>query len=171
MLMKHGSIEVVACFLGVVTVIQVSSAATTDYQYDALGRLTTVSQGTSQTTYVYDAAGNRSTKQVSSIVPTSIALASPTTAIEHQGSVTLEVNVGNSSATGTVQFYLGATWIGSSSVINGVADIEFMGLPVGPHAVTVAYSGGGSLTANSATVTIRVVNIDWLPSVLQILLQ
>jgi YD repeat-containing protein len=97
--MNHASIKAVAVLLGAATLVQTSSAATTAYQYDALGRLTTVSQGTAQTSYSYDAAGNRSAKQVSSIVPTSIASASGTTVVEKQGSVMLEFNIGNSTAT------------------------------------------------------------------------
>jgi YD repeat-containing protein len=165
--MKHGSISATIVLL-MVTLVQDARSGTTDYQYDALGRLTAVSQGASQTTYSYDAAGNRSAKQVSTIIPTSISLAQ-TTAIEYQGSVTLQFSVGNSSATGTVSFYLGATLIGSSSVVNGVAGIEISGLPVGANAITVVYSGGGTLTANSATVQFKVVNIGWLPAVLQVL--
>ncbi len=168
--MKHRSIKAIAILLGIMTVVQTAGAATTNYQYDALGRLTTVSQGTFQTTYVYDAAGNRSAKQVSSVVPTPISSVSPTTVIEHQGAVMLEFNVGNSSTTGTVNFYLGATLIATSSVTNGVAAIEVTGLPAGANTITVAYAGLGPLTANSVTVPFRVVNIDWLPAVLQLLL-
>jgi YD repeat-containing protein len=169
--MNHTSIKVVAFLLSAATLGPPSSAATTAYQYDALGRLTAVSQGTAQTNYSYDAAGNRSAKQVSSIVPTSIASATGTTIVEKQGNVMLDFNVGNSTATGTLSFYLGATLIGTANVVNGVAGIEISGLSAGAETITAAYSGGGSLTANSVTVAINVVNLNWLPGVLQQLLQ
>lgn len=145
-------------------------AATTAYQYDALGRLTTVDQGTAQTTYNYDLSGNRSSKQVAAITPTAITLSGQTTVVEKQGVVTLTFNVGSSTTSGTVNIYDNATLIGTASVINGVVTVEVTGLPVGSNEITVAYSGSGSVTANSATVNIKVVNLGWLPAVLKLLL-
>jgi YD repeat-containing protein len=40
-----------------------SSAGTTSYQYDALGRVRVVTEGSAIVPYYYDAAGNRTQKQ------------------------------------------------------------------------------------------------------------
>lgn len=157
-------------------VVQLSYSATTTYKYDELGRLQTVTQGTAATTYTLDPAGNRKTKQVSSVTPTPIAYqptgTSSGTVREHKGSVVLTATVGTSSTSGTVIFYDGATAIGTANVVNGVATLTVSGLVAGPHAITVAYSGdGGSTAPNSVTLQINILNIDWLPSVLQLLLQ
>jgi len=167
------AVTVIAALLSALTIVCPSRAATTDYQYDALGRLTTVSQGPAATTYIYDAAGNRTSKQVSSATPTAISLttASAGTIREHKGSAVLSASVGNSSTTGTVSFYDGATLLGSASLTNGVASITASGLSVGTHTITIAYAAGGSAPANSLTMQVKIVNLDWLPAVLQLLLQ
>lgn len=155
--------------VGVLSATQQLSAATTSYQYDALGRLSTVTQGSSKVTYIYDPAGNRTSKQIINITPTVISMGSSTAQV-HQGSVVLTVNVGSVSTTGTVNFYDGATFIGSAPVMNGVASVEFIGLPLGTHNITVSFAGDNSTPANSVTFPVNVVSIDWLPAVLQILL-
>lgn len=167
--MRRPGIQIIVALVGVVG-LGPAGAATTSYQYDALGRLTTVDQGSAQTMYNYDSAGNRSAKQVTSITPTAITLAGQTTLVEKQGVVTLTFNVGNSSASGNVSIYANATLIGTASVTGGVVTVAVTGLPVGPNTITLAYSGDGTLAANSATVTVNVVNLSWLPAVLQLLL-
>ena len=164
-----------AILLGMTAVGNLSYSATTTYQYDALGRLVTVTQGTAATTYTLDPAGNRATKQVSSVTPTPIAYqptgTSSGTVLEHKGSVVLTATAGTGSTTGTVTFYDGATVIGTVNVVNGVATLTVSGLLAGPHAITVAYSGdGGSTAPNSVTLQIKILNIDWLPAVMQLLL-
>lgn len=168
--MKAIAIRIAALFVSVVVGVD-AGAATTAYQYDALGRLTTVAQGAAQTTYNYDAAGNRLAKQATSITPTAITLSGNTTVVENQsGAVTLSFKVGNSTAAGTVSFYDIATLIGTATVTDGVATVQVTGLPLGTNTITVAYSGSGSLAANSATTTINVVDLSWLSAVLQMLL-
>jgi YD repeat-containing protein len=169
--MKH-LVIVIAALLGVATVVRPSGATTTDYQFDALGRLSTVTQGTTATTYTYDAAGNRATKQVNAVTPTAVSLTTSAGTIREQnGSVMLSASVGDSSTTGTVNFYDGATLIGTASLTNGVASITAGSLSPGTHTITVAYAGGGSSPANSLTMQVRLVNLNWLPAVLQLLLQ
>jgi YD repeat-containing protein len=155
--------------LSVMAVCQATSAATTTYQYDALGRISVVSDGASVIRYFYDAAGNRTQKQSQGGTATSISLAS-TTAIERRGSVVLTVTVGDASAIGTVSFYEGGAFLGSAPVIDGVATVELVGWTRGTHTIVVSYSGDVSNAANSVSVPIRVVNLDWLPAVLEILL-
>ncbi|MES1192616.1 MAG: Ig-like domain repeat protein [Steroidobacter sp.] len=157
--------------MGLLVATQQVSAATISYQYqyDELGRLITVTQGASVVRYTYDAADNRKSMQVTSVTPTVISMASPTAQV-HQGSVVLTVNVGDDSTTGTVSFYDGATFVGSASVVGGVASVEIVGLSVGAHNITVSYAGNGTDPSNSISFPVNVTSIDWLPAVLQILL-
>ena len=55
-------------------------------------------------------------------------------------------------------------------MIGNTATIEVIGLSLGLHTITATYSGDGSNPRNSLTLSIRAVNVDWLPAVLQILL-
>jgi hypothetical protein len=107
---------------------------------------------------------------VQASAPTVINLGSAT-AVQQQGSVVLTVTVGSGSATGTVEFYEGGVLIGSAQLLNGTASVEFIGLSLGSHSITVSYTGDGSYPANSVTFPVNVVNLDWLPAVLQILLE
>lgn len=150
------------------SVSQASIAGTTSYQYDALGRLSVLTEGSSVIHYFYDPAGNRTQKQSQVGATASITLPSSTVQ-EHQGSVVLKVNVAGVT-TGTVSFYEGGTFVGSTSVVNGVATVEIIGLARGAHTFTVSYSGDGSHAPNSVTFPIKIVNIDWLPAVLEILM-
>lgn len=70
-----------------------------------------------------------------------------------------------------MNFYDGATLIGTASLTNGVASITAGSLSPGTHTITVAYVGAGSSPANSLTMQVRLVNLNWLPAVLQLLLQ
>jgi YD repeat-containing protein len=145
-------------------------ATTTSYEYDVRGRLVKVTQGSAIVRYSYDAAGNRTRKEVQASAPTVINLGSAT-AVQQQGSVVLNVTVGSGSATGTVNFYEGGVFIGSAQLMNGTATVEFIGLSLGSHSITVSYSGDASHPSNSVTFPVNVVNLDWLPAVLQILLE
>lgn len=165
--MNNAIVKCALVFLSLLGLCQISGAATVTYQYDALGRLSVVSDSAYVITYVYDAAGNRTQKQ--SQITASLSLPSAT-AVEQHGSVVLKVTVAGSSPTGTVTFYEGTTFLGSAPVLNGVAAVELVGLSRGTHTITVSYSGDGSNAPNSVTFPIKVVNLDWLPAVLEILL-
>jgi hypothetical protein len=69
-----------------------------------------------------------------------------------------------------VSFYENGTLLGTAPVIDGVATVELVGWTRGTHNIVVSYSGDVTNAANSISVPIRVVNLDWLPSVLEILL-
>lgn len=146
-----------------------SGASTTTYQYDELGRVSSVSYAAATVRYVYDKADNRTQKQTLADPVTTISI-SGTTAVERGGSVVLNVSVGGSSTSGTVSFYDGSAFIGSAPVINGVATVEVVGLVRGSHAISASYSGDTNNNTNSVTFPIRVVNLDWLPAVLEILM-
>ena len=153
---------------GLLTVWQISQAGTTTYKYDALGRVSSVTDGGAYIRYIYDAAGNRKDKIAQGGVATTLSL-SPQ-AIERRGSVVLSVTVGGTAAIGSVSFYENGTLLGTAPVINGVATVELIGWTRGAHNIVVSYSGDVTNAANSISVPVRVVNLDWLPAVLEILL-
>jgi YD repeat-containing protein len=163
-------VTVTVALLGMLVGSMADAATTTSYEYDARGRLVKVTQGSAIVRYWYDGAGNRTRKEVQVSAPTVINLGSAT-AVQQQGSVVFTVTVGSGSATGTVNFYDGGVLMGSAQLINGTATIEFIGLPLGSHSITVSYMGDGSYPSNSVTFPVNVVNLDWLPAVLQILLE
>lgn len=157
-------------FLFSLVAVQVGSiAGSTSYQYDALGRLSNVTEGAASVHYTYDPAGNRTQKQTSGGAVTTLTLPS-STAVEHTGSIVLKVTVGGTAATGTVSFYEGSTFLGSTNILSGVATVELMGLTRGTHTITTSYSGDITNASNSVSFPIKVVNLDWLPGVLEILL-
>lgn len=158
--------------VGVVALLvfgSVALAGTTSYQYDALGRIAVVTEGSATVNYSYDAAGNRTQKQTQGGTATTITMPS-STAQEHRGSVVLNVTVGGTSPGGTVSFYEGTTFLGSAPITGGTATVELIGLSRGSHTITATYSGDVTNAANSVSFPIKVVNLDWLPAVLDILM-
>lgn len=158
----------ICAVLAMLLVCQAAAAGTTTYKYDPLGRLAVVTDGAAVIRYDYDAAGNRKQKLLQGGAAPALSL--PSTAIERRGSVVLTVNVGAASAIGTVSFYEDGTFLGSAPVIDGVATVELVGWSRGTHSIEVRYSGDVSNAANSLTIPIRVITLDWLPAVLDILL-
>jgi hypothetical protein len=65
-------------------------------------------------------------------------------------SVTLTATVTPASATGTVEFFDGATSLGTAPLAGGSASINTASLAVGPHSLTAVY-GGSALTAGSTS--------------------
>src|SRR5689334_10863831 len=113
---------VISAFLGVCAT---AFGGTTSYQYDALGRLSVVTEGAAVVRYYYDPAGNRTQKQTQGGAATTIAMPNANL-IEKQGSVVLSVNVGGSSPGGTVSFYEGGTFLGSTALTGGTAIVEII---------------------------------------------
>jgi hypothetical protein len=70
------------------------------------------------------------------------------------GSVTLTATVTPSAATGTVQFFSGATLLGSATIAGGKALLSTTALPAGSDSLTAVYSGD----ANDAVSTSPAVN-------------
>jgi YD repeat-containing protein len=94
--MKHAIMKFAVAILGATALCQLSHAGTTTYKYDALGRVSTVTDGGAVIRYVYDAAGNRKDKIAQGGVATTLSL--QPAAIERRGSVVLSVTVGGTSA-------------------------------------------------------------------------
>lgn len=166
--MRQTIVKLVVAILGVTVLCQLSHAGTTTYKYDALGRVASVTDGSAVIRYNYDAAGNRKDKIASGGVATTLSL--QPTAIERRGSVVLSVTVGGTEAIGSVSFYENGTLLGTAPVIGGVATVELIGWTRGAHSILVSYSGDVTNAANSISVPVKVVNLDWLPAVLDVIL-
>ena len=102
--------------------------------------------------------------------PTSVAAARSSIALNSTGIATLTVNVGGVGPGGTVTFSEGGVVLGVAYVINGQASIDVQGLALGSHAITASYSGDAEHSGNSVVLHIRVIDIGWLPAVLDLLL-
>ena len=146
-----------------------ANAGTTSYQYDALGRLSVVTEGAAVVRYYYDPAGNRTQKQTQGGAATTIAMPNANL-IEKQGSVVLKASVGGSSPGGTVSFYEGGTFLGSTTLTGGTAIVEIIGLTRGSHTITASYSGDVTNASSSVNFQIKIVNLDWLPAMIELLL-
>jgi YD repeat-containing protein len=167
--MNASKVQTSLAIVAVVMLCVDAGAGTTTYQYDALGRLALVTEGPATVRYSYDPAGSRIQKRTLGGAATTITMPS-STALEHGGSVVLKVNVGGTTAAGSVSFYESGSFIGSAIISNGVATVEIMGLARGSHTFTATYSGDVANAANSVTFPVKIVNLDWLPAVLEILM-
>jgi hypothetical protein len=91
---------------------------------------------------------------------TSTALVAAPTAVEVGSPVTLTATVTPAAATGSVEFFNGATSLGSSVLSGGVATLTTSVLPVGTDAITAVYgetSGFATSTSSPASVVVSPV--------------
>lgn len=149
------------------------AAQTARYTYDALGRLTKAeiqnsSGGGTTQIFSFDPAGNRSQYQV--LMQVALSMRSGVVNLTSAGA-NLTVNVSDPSATGTVTFTENGTFLGSTSVVGGQASLILQGFAKGPHTITASYSGDGTHAPQTTTFTVKVLNLGWLPAVLDLLLQ
>jgi sugar lactone lactonase YvrE len=94
---------------------------------------------------------------VTKTVTTTVLSASPSPSTAGQ-SVTLTAAVSPSAATGTVQFYNGATSLGTASVTNGQAQWTTAALPAGTNSLTASYSGDANNAASTSAAISQTVN-------------
>ncbi len=117
-----------------------------------------LADGTHTLTAVYggDTTYNGSTSAVITVVisaaltSTTTSLASSTTSTSAGMSVVLTATVSESAATGTVQFFDGATQLGASAVSAAVATFTTTTLAVGTHILTAVYVGDSSYTTSTS---------------------
>lgn len=90
--------------------------------------------------------------------------------VNNAGEATIAVNIGGTSPTGTVTFSEGGIVLGTAYVIDGQASISVLGMAFGAHTITVNYSGDAVNSGNVVTLQIKVVDLAWLPAVLDLIL-
>jgi hypothetical protein len=92
------------------------------------------------------------------LVASTVLLSSSANPATAGQSITFTANITPASATGTVQFFDGATLLGTSSVSSGSAQLATSALAKGSHSVSATYSGdsaNAAATSNTVTVVIR----------------
>jgi streptogramin lyase len=106
-------------------------------------------------------AGSTSTPALSQVVNpgnTTTDVASGENPSTFGDSVTFTATVSPSTATGTVNFFDGATNIGSGSVTSGQAQVSYSLLGGGDHNITAVYGGDGSNDGSTSSILDQVVN-------------
>jgi alpha-tubulin suppressor-like RCC1 family protein len=95
---------------------------------------------------------------------TTTTLASSSNPSASGQSVTLTATVAavgpaGGTPSGTVQFFDGATLLGTATLNSGEATLSTSGLTVGSHSVTAVYSGSGSFAASTSSDLTQTVNL------------
>ena len=113
-------------------------------------------------TYSGDATNSASTSAVFTETvnkaATTVALAaSPNPATKGQA-VTLSATVSPATATGTLQFFDGASLLGTASVVSGAGSLATSALAAGSHSLTVTYSGDATNSPSTSAVFTETVN-------------
>jgi large repetitive protein len=126
--------------------------------------ISTLSAGSHSLTVIYsgDATNSPSTsaaftETVNKAATAASLAASPNPATTGQ-SVTLTAAVSPATATGTLQFFDGATSLGAIAVSNGTATLSISTLSAGSHSLTVAYSGDATNSASTSALVTETVN-------------
>lgn len=84
-------------------------------------------------------------------VPTTTSLATvPASPVTVGTSVTITATVSPAAATGSVQFFDGATSLGTSPVSGGTASISTSAFTAGSHSLTATFTGTGSFGSSTA---------------------
>ncbi|NTW42724.1 MAG: Ig-like domain repeat protein [Cellulomonadaceae bacterium] len=110
--------------------------------------------GTSGTDMVYSIPSAPLPKAASTTT-----LASSAATVEAGDTVTLTATVDPAAATGDVEFFAGATSIGTGTLASGVASLATSALPVGINAITATYLGGSNAVSTSAAVSVEVTPV------------
>ena len=123
----------------------------TDLQIDAAGVKKLAANSapltSSETNSFTVAAANSSTVLTSDINPSCIST-----------SVTLTATVSPATATGTVEFFDGASSLGTAAIVSGVASLAVSSLPAGIRSLTAVYSGDANYTTSTSTAYNQTVN-------------
>src|SRR5262249_28226639 len=109
-----------------------------------------------------DVHGNTATDASDAVftiqTPTSTSLASAPNPSTFGQSVTFTAAVTPAGATGSVQFFDGASALGSSLLVAGSAALATSALAAGTHSVTAVYSGDASNAASTSAQVSQVVD-------------
>lgn len=91
---------------------------------------------------------------------TTTTLAASAASVESGSPVTLTATVAPAAATGSVEFFNGATSLGTATLASGVAALTTSALPVGSASITAVYAGdAGNKTSTSAAVPVTVTAV------------
>jgi Bacterial Ig-like domain (group 3) len=93
-----------------------------------------------------------------SLTPTTTTISSSANPSTSGQMVTFTVTVSPAAATGTVQFFDGASSLGTIPLSSGTASLSTAALAVGSHAITAAYSGNSSYAGSTSSVLTQTVN-------------
>src|SRR5207253_1506041 len=89
---------------------------------------------------------------------TSTSVSSNTSSSAYGQSVTFTATVSPSAATGTVQFFDGATSLGTATLSGGRASVSTSTLSVGNHSITATYGGDANDTGSTSSTLTQTVN-------------
>jgi hypothetical protein len=93
-----------------------------------------------------------------SLTPTTTGVTSSLNPSMSGNNVTFTATVSPAAATGSVQFFDGATSLGSVALSGGVAAMMTSTLSVGSHSITAVYSGDSSYATSTSGALTQVVN-------------
>jgi Bacterial Ig-like domain (group 3) len=93
-----------------------------------------------------------------SLTPTTTTVASSANPSTFGQMVTFTAAVSAAAATGTVQFFDGASSLGTAPLSGGTASLSTAALSVGSHAITAAYSGDSTYAASTSSVLTQTVS-------------
>lgn len=142
--------------------VKVTKSTTSTYEFHSVnGKLLTSytpSQSNKVVEYIYLGDKRIAQRIVDGTAATTITPVETSLVADHNGSVTLAVDIGGSSPGGSVAFARQGTLLGTDFVASGQAAIE-VGLPGGPHTITADYSGDESHSGNSLQYGIQVLDV------------
>jgi len=95
--------------------------------------------------------------QTVSKASTTTTLTSNHNPANNQQPVTFTARVSSSTATGSVQFFDGATSLGSAPLSGGVASLTTSNLSAGSHSVTANYGGDANYNGSTSAVLTQTV--------------
>ena len=104
--------------------------------------------------------------QVITMTPTSVVMTSDVTPAKFGQVITLTATVSPNDAAGTVEFFDGATSLGTAPVgFNGVASLTLSTLTVGTHSLTAAFGDGTAYASSTSPPYTQAITPDQPPVV------
>ena len=145
------------------TSVGFNGAATTDFSVNSDTQITvTVPSGATSGPITVTTPGGTATSDMGFIViamsPSTTTVTSDNNPSTYGQNVTLTAAVSPATATGTVQFFDGATSLGSATLSGGTCSISTSALLADTHSITADYSGDSGDTTSISAALSQVVN-------------